>query len=66
MSNPLFVPNTRLRVQEEALDRYGVELTDWLLDRIMDDLGWVRPLIEIETLRRVLDHHIGQNGKKEG
>lgn len=58
MSCPLFVPNTGLRVREEVLDRYGVELADWLVDAIMDELGWIRPVVEIETMRRVIDRYL--------
>lgn len=65
MSSPLFVPNIRRRVWEEALVNYGIELTDWILDLIMEELGYVRPMIEIETMRRAIDNHIKQDHPKE-
>ena len=66
MSYPLFVPRTRQRVQEEALDRYGVELTDWMLDRVMDELDYWRPQVEIELMRRAIDHQMAQTDDNQG
>lgn len=67
MSRPLFVPNTERRVQEEVIYYYGFELSYWVLGLIMEELDWVRPMIEVETLRRAIENQIGKpKGGYEG
>lgn len=67
MSFPIFVPNTGQRIQEEIVFHYGYEVSDWVLGLIKDELGWIRPVVEIETMQRVIEQHIGKpRGNHEG
>ena len=64
MSRPLFIPNTSYHIAEVAREWRDVELADWVISRIKDELGFVRGVVSLELMLREIDRYIGDKNRR--